>query len=56
MSDTFQVWRSKNNEEYVRVIHDGTPVQGLEWVALMDFIGLLERQVPESIRETCAES
>ena len=40
-------------KEFVRVIHEGTPVRQLEWVQLNDFIEILERQVPDDLYRTC---
>ncbi|EGN94817.1 hypothetical protein SERLA73DRAFT_187884 [Serpula lacrymans var. lacrymans S7.3] len=48
-----EVWRTSTNQDFVRVLHDGTPVKHLEWVSLQDFIDLLEAQVPENIFDTC---
>ena len=40
-------------KDFVRVIHEGTPVLRLEWIALSDFIKMLEQQVPDNIYNTC---
>jgi hypothetical protein len=39
--------------DFVRVIHEGTPVPRLEWVSLNDFIEILEQQIPNNIYQTC---
>ncbi|KAH7923012.1 phosphoglycerate mutase-like protein [Leucogyrophana mollusca] len=51
-----EVWRDQNKQDFVRVIHEGTPVTTLQWVALEEFIGLLEAQIPSNIFETCMGS
>jgi hypothetical protein len=40
-------------DNFVRVIHEGTPVPHLEWVTLSDFIKILEQQIPDNIYQTC---
>jgi len=47
-----EVWESKE-QNFVRVIHEGTPVQGMEWISLDSFIQLLEAQVPDNIFAVC---
>ncbi|TFK81329.1 phosphoglycerate mutase-like protein [Polyporus arcularius HHB13444] len=47
-----EVWQSKK-EKFVRVIHEGTPVVGFEWIPLDAFISSLESQVPADIFELC---
>ncbi|KAI0071352.1 phosphoglycerate mutase-like protein [Panus rudis PR-1116 ss-1] len=47
-----EVWRS-GKTEFVRVLHEGTPVKSLEWMPLAKFIQLLESQVPTNIFATC---
>ncbi|KAH9851200.1 phosphoglycerate mutase-like protein [Lenzites betulinus] len=53
-----EVWETKSKERFVRILHEGTPVQGLEWRSLDDFIDALEEQVPgpESILVQCGSS
>ncbi|RPD63478.1 phosphoglycerate mutase-like protein [Lentinus tigrinus ALCF2SS1-6] len=48
-----EVWQTKQDEKFVRVIHEGTPVSGLEWIPLDTFISSLESQVPAHIFELC---
>ena len=48
-----QVWQTPRNAHFVRVIHEGTPVHGLEWIPLDTFIDSLDAQVPENIFEQC---
>ncbi|GJJ08539.1 hypothetical protein Clacol_002757 [Clathrus columnatus] len=50
------VWRTQNQAYFVRVMHEGTPAVGLEWVSLDDFISLLESNAPEDIFEQCLGS
>ncbi|EJD04724.1 phosphoglycerate mutase-like protein [Fomitiporia mediterranea MF3/22] len=51
-----EVWQTpKTKERFVRVIYGGTPVQTLEWVALDDFISLLESNVPDNLLEACSQ-
>ena len=51
-----QVWQTKQGEKFVRVIHEGTPVPGLEWTPLDTSISSLESQVPANIFELCNSS
>ena len=48
-----QVWRTEGNAQFVRVMHEGRPVEAMKWVPLQDFISLLEGNVPDQIYETC---
>ncbi|KIJ59604.1 hypothetical protein HYDPIDRAFT_33044 [Hydnomerulius pinastri MD-312] len=50
-----EVWKtkSKGGGEFVRVMHEGTPVPTLEWVPLADFIKLLDAQIPADIYKAC---
>ncbi|CAL1698559.1 unnamed protein product [Somion occarium] len=47
-----EAWQEKESN-FVRVIHEGTPVKGLEWMPLDDFITLLQSQVPADILSVC---
>ncbi|KAK7684387.1 hypothetical protein QCA50_012334 [Cerrena zonata] len=47
-----EVWQVKKSH-FVRAMHEGTPVRGLEWVSLDDFINLLQSQVPQNIFSAC---
>lgn len=38
---------------YVRVLFNGRPAEGLEWVKIEDFVGLLESNVVPDVFETC---
>ncbi|KZT19843.1 phosphoglycerate mutase-like protein [Neolentinus lepideus HHB14362 ss-1] len=49
-----EVWKA-NGKNFVRVMHEGTPVQTLSWVPLTDFISLLESQVPPDLYNTCMD-
>ncbi|KAI0698791.1 phosphoglycerate mutase-like protein [Earliella scabrosa] len=48
-----EVWQTPRNAHFVRVIHEGTRVHGLEWIPLDRFIDSLDAQVPENIFEQC---
>jgi hypothetical protein len=37
-------------------MHEGTPVPGMEWVAIGDFINLLESNVPENLFVACTST
>lgn len=43
----------EGNEDFVRVIHEGTPVQGMNWIPFSEFVQKLEAQVPENIYQVC---
>jgi len=49
----FEVWKTHDNSLFVRVMHEGTPAVGLEWLPLDNFIALLQENVPENIFEQC---
>lgn len=51
-----QVWKAPEQQYFVRVLHEGTPVQALRWSPLDDFIELLQAQVPDDIFERCTQS
>lgn len=48
-----EVWRTHSKEYFVRVMHEGTPAVGLEWVSLDSFIQLLQSNVPQNIFQQC---
>jgi 2-phosphoxylose phosphatase len=48
-----EIWRARNGGLYVRVMHEGSAVRGLEWVPLADMISKLESNVPSNILERC---
>jgi hypothetical protein len=59
-----EVWRVKGgsgdggdgkkaSDLFVRVMHEGTPVRGLEWVSFEDMVRLLESNVPEDLFDRC---
>ncbi|KAH8092212.1 phosphoglycerate mutase-like protein [Cristinia sonorae] len=50
-----EVWREKKGTrgEFVRVMHEGSPVVSLEWVPLERFIKLVEAQIPPNIFAAC---
>ncbi|KII94408.1 hypothetical protein PLICRDRAFT_101602 [Plicaturopsis crispa FD-325 SS-3] len=48
-----EVWRTRKNDHFVRVLHEGTPLKGLEWVGFDGFVGLLDAQVPHNISGAC---
>ncbi|KAF7424379.1 hypothetical protein PC9H_009686 [Pleurotus ostreatus] len=48
-----EVWRTSQKARFVRVLHEGTPVDGLEWLPLDAFISLLAEQVPADIFTAC---
>ena len=37
----------------VRLMHEGTPVPGLDWMTLDDWIDLINSQIPADIFGTC---
>jgi len=50
------VWEpleSNNAERFVRVLHEGTLVRGMDWMPLSDFIKLLESNVPSDLADAC---
>ena len=49
----FQVWQTQDGSNFVRIMHEGTPVETLDWIPLDDFIGLLEENVPPNLFEAC---
>ncbi|ETW79038.1 hypothetical protein HETIRDRAFT_323470 [Heterobasidion irregulare TC 32-1] len=51
-----EVWKTPEQQYFVRVLHEGTPVQALRWSPLDDFIELLQAQVPDDIFERCTQS
>ncbi|KAH9929330.1 phosphoglycerate mutase-like protein [Fomitopsis serialis] len=51
-----EVWKTTAGEQYVRIMHEGTAVPGLEWLALDDFIDMLEAQVPPNVFVACMGS
>ncbi|PSR77448.1 hypothetical protein PHLCEN_2v7879 [Hermanssonia centrifuga] len=50
-----EVWKVKGSN-FVRVLHEGTPVSSLEWVTLDEFIQLLASQIPPDIFAACNSS
>jgi 2-phosphoxylose phosphatase len=48
-----QVWKTHDKSLFVRVMHEGTPSVGLEWMSLDSFISLLQSNVPDNIFEQC---
>lgn len=48
-----EVWRTPARQDFVRVMHEGTPVPTLEWVPLAEFTALLQSNVPENLFEQC---
>lgn len=48
-----QVWRTKSDGDFVRGLHEGTPIPHLQWMPLSEFIRLLDAQVPENLYQTC---
>ncbi|THH16964.1 hypothetical protein EW146_g3768 [Bondarzewia mesenterica] len=51
-----EVWKAPKEQLFVRVLHEGTPVQALQWTPLDKFIGLLRAQVPENLFERCMQT
>ncbi|THG96106.1 hypothetical protein EW145_g7840 [Phellinidium pouzarii] len=52
-----EVWQTPHsNDRFVRVMFEGTPVRGLDWVALDDFVTLLESNSPENLFEACTSA
>ncbi|KAF8484365.1 phosphoglycerate mutase-like protein [Gautieria morchelliformis] len=47
------VWKTHDKSLFVRVMHEGTPSIGLEWMSLDSFISLLQSNVPDNIFEQC---
>jgi hypothetical protein len=47
-----QVWMH-GKAQFVRVMHEGRPVEALKWVPLENFILLLEGNVPDQIYTSC---
>jgi len=47
-----EVWKAQD-DMFVRIIHEGTPVPTLEHISLDSFIQLLEAQVPDQLFEKC---
>ena len=47
-----RVWEAVG-VRFVRVLHDGTLLSGLEWVQLDEFIGRLRALVPDRLFEQC---
>ncbi|KAF9223286.1 phosphoglycerate mutase-like protein [Gyrodon lividus] len=50
-----EVWHDKRDGEFVRVIHEGTPVPSLEWIPLGDFTDFLDGVIPEDIYKACTQ-
>ncbi|EIW81638.1 phosphoglycerate mutase-like protein [Coniophora puteana RWD-64-598 SS2] len=48
-----EVWRDVSGFDFVRVMHDGIPVQSLDWIPFSRFVELLEEQVPADIYGSC---
>jgi 2-phosphoxylose phosphatase len=63
----FEVWRVGKSSSsssgsdvshvglYARVMHEGTPVEGLEWVPVEQMVALLESNVPSDLFNKCTE-
>ncbi|KAF8588877.1 phosphoglycerate mutase-like protein [Ramaria rubella] len=49
----FEVWKTQEQSLFVRVLHEGTPAVGLEWLPLDSFITLLQSSVPNDIFNQC---
>ncbi|KZT33072.1 phosphoglycerate mutase-like protein [Sistotremastrum suecicum HHB10207 ss-3] len=47
------VLTGEGNELLVRVLHEGSPVRGLEWVPFNEMLGLLESNVPPDLYDRC---
>ena len=56
LASRVQVWKTSAGEQYVRIMHEGTPVPGLQWLALDDFINALEAQIPPNVFAACMGS
>ncbi|KAI0772316.1 phosphoglycerate mutase-like protein [Trametes elegans] len=48
-----EVWENLGQGHFVRVMHEGMPVQGMEWIPLDTFIQSLESQVPTDLVAQC---
>jgi len=48
-----EVWQTNDKARFVRVVHEGRPVEAMKWIPLGDFISLLETNIPDRIYETC---
>ncbi|KAI0054788.1 phosphoglycerate mutase-like protein, partial [Artomyces pyxidatus] len=49
-----EVWKLKG-EFYVRVLHEGTVVEGMSWVPISVFVDKLQAQVPADIFQRCMQ-
>ncbi|KAL6303379.1 phosphoglycerate mutase-like protein [Sparassis latifolia] len=50
-----EVWRTVLGNLFVRIMHEGTPVSGMEWIPLDSFIDALELQVADDLFELCVD-
>jgi len=48
----FEVWEVIG-VRFVRVFHEGTVLDGMEWVRLDEFVGRLRALVPDGLFERC---
>lgn len=48
-----KVWQTLSRQHFVRLLFEGTPVQGFEWTSMDSFIKLLESNVPDNLFEAC---
>jgi hypothetical protein len=49
----FEVWKTKAGARFVRVLHEGTPVDALAWVPFDALVAKLEGLVPSDIFAKC---
>jgi hypothetical protein len=49
----FEVWKTEAGARFVRVLHEGTPVDALAWVPLDALVAKLEGLVPSDIFAKC---
>ena len=50
-----KVWDTKG-QNFVRVLHEGTVVQGFEWMPLDNFIALINSQIIPGLLAACNAS
>jgi len=49
----FEVWKTHDRSMFVRVMHEGTPAAGLEWLPYNQFVSLLQSNVPDNLFQRC---
>jgi len=54
-SIVFEVWRT-GDSYFVRILHEGTPVKGMEWIPFDRFVPRVESHIPDELFDRCMEA